>query len=97
MSQKNSVTVKICGNEYHVSADESIEYIRRVTDLVDEKMTSIHMADSRLSTVYLSVLTAINCADMYLKLREENEALYAELEKLTAAAEEGSGEKKQQR
>ena len=79
MSEKNTVTVKICGNEYTVTADESINYIRSVTDYVDREMTRLHNSDSRLSTSFLAVLTAINCADKAMKLKKENDRLLSEL------------------
>ena len=91
-SKKNTVVVKICGNEYTVTADESVEYIRRVTDYVNEEMTAIHNMDSRLSTNFLAVLTAINCADKEMKLKKENEKLLAEIKRLTEAKQNKQSE-----
>lgn len=84
-NKKNTVVVKICGNEYTVTADESIEYIRKVTDVVNEEMTALHNMDSRLSTNFLAVLTAINCADKAMKLEKENERLLKELRQINKA------------
>lgn len=90
MNQKNTVTVKICGNEYTVTADESVDYIRKVTDYVDKKMTELHNLDSRLSTSFLAVLTAINCADTAIKLKKENEKLLLELNRQNNSKAKGT-------
>lgn len=81
MSESNSVTVRIYGQEYSICADMPREYIMRVADYVDGKMTEMGLENSvPMSTV--AVLAAINICDELMHSRadmsnmtDENEAL----------------------
>ncbi len=94
MSEKNKIEVRIGDNEYTLVAAESEEYMHKVASLVDKKMLAICQVDDRLSTSMMAVLAAINMADDYLKLKEREEKLVAqvveytkEIERLTAQVE----------
>lgn len=73
---KTIAEVKIHGNTYSFSGYESKEYIRRVCDFVDEKMSEILSSNKDLSHYTLAVLSAVNISDEYHKmLLEKNEQL----------------------
>ncbi|ABR47818.1 protein of unknown function DUF710 [Alkaliphilus metalliredigens QYMF] len=71
MEKKNKVVVKIKGQEYPILGEEPKEYLLRVGNFVDERMEEIAKANSKLSTSMAAVLTSINIADQFLKLKME--------------------------
>jgi cell division protein ZapA len=89
LTSKNKVVVRIAGNDYTLVGVESEEYIQKVGLYKDRKMNEILMRNSRLSTSFAAVLTALNVADDFFKsreseitLRKENEKFREELELL---------------
>lgn len=89
---KNRVEVLIGGVTYPLVSEDSPEYIKKVGDYVNDKMTELSSAANCLTNSRLAVLTAINIADDFLKrgakVREvlnENEALKAKIKELEAA------------
>ncbi len=70
MGQKNKVIVKIHGQEYSVVGAEPKEYLLKVSSFVDDEMETIAKANTKLSTSMIAVLTCINIADQYLKMKD---------------------------
>ena len=81
MEQKNKVSVKINGQEYSIVGAETKEYLLKVSNFVDEKMESIAKANKKLSTSMIAVLTAVNIADQYLKIKNRFEELEKDTKK----------------
>lgn len=75
MSDKNRVIVKILGQEYKLVSDDSREYMQRIGNYVDDKMSEIADGNKKLSTAMIAVLTSLNIADEYFKLLDEKEEL----------------------
>ncbi len=92
MQRRNKVLIKINGQEYPIAGTESKEYLLKVGNFVDEKMEEVAAGNNRLSTSMIAVLTSINIADLYLKLKEEHEGSLnqsvAPLKELDKAKEE---------
>ncbi len=88
MTIKNKVVVKIMGQEYTLVSDDSREYMQRVSNLVDDKMKEITLANKRLSTSMIAVLTALNSTDEYLKMKDERDHLIKKLEDPTVEVAE---------
>lgn len=80
MTVKNKVIVRIMGQEYTLVSDDSREYMQRVSNLVDDKMKEITLANKRLSTSMIAVLTALNSTDEYLKMKDERDLLLKKLD-----------------
>lgn len=80
MKQKNRVVVKINGQEYPIVGAEPKEYLLKVSSFVDDKMGTITESNKNLSTSMIAVLTAINIADQYLKIKVNFEEIKKELE-----------------
>lgn len=74
MSERNTVAVKIYGQEYNISGETSREHIMRVADYVDSKMQEIGDALSASNTG-IAVLAAVNIADEYFGRDREIEEL----------------------
>ena len=80
--EKTRTTVNIGGKEYIMAGFESEEYIHRVAICVDRKMAELKSQYVNLNPNTLSVLTAINIADDYLKLHDSFDALCKDNEAL---------------
>ena len=73
--EKNRVTVEIFGKTYTIRGDASAEWIHEVAAYVDQKMRVIADKHLYLDTTKIAVLTALNLADEYFRLKEEYEEL----------------------
>ena len=65
MSERNTVAVRIYGQEYNISGEASRDHIMRVADYVDSKMQEIGEAVVNASNTGVAVLAAVNIADEY--------------------------------
>jgi len=72
---KNRLTVEIFGQQYRLSGRASVNHIRMVAGFVNDKMKEIANGNQRLDTARIAVLTAVNIADEYFRLRQEYEEL----------------------
>ena len=81
MNNRNKVSVRIYHQEYTMTGNEPKEYMLRVANYVDEKMTYIAEKSRKLSTSMIAVLTALNIADEYLKAQSEIERIQKEFQK----------------
>ena len=75
--EKNRLNVSIYGQSYKLVGRESPEYMRMIAGYVDDSMHRIGRGNPRLDMGKLAVLTAVNIADEYFRLRQK----YEELEK----------------
>lgn len=66
---KESIQVKIFGTEYTLKSDTDIEYVKRVAQIVDEKMQKLAENSTIKSESKLAVLTALNVADELYQLK----------------------------
>lgn len=73
--EKKKVKVLINGAEYTLVTAESPEYVQRVAVRVDKTLAEIAMANKRLSTAMLAMLTSINLADELVKLEDSADNL----------------------
>jgi len=79
-SDKRKVSVMIFGEPYVVLGTDDPRYIERLAALVDKKMRLIAQRNPRLTTTKVAVLTALNMADEFSKVKEEQQALAKLLE-----------------
>ena len=77
MAYKNMVSVKVCGRTMTLTGNESVEYITKVANYIEEKAALLRSSDNsrNLSATMVSVLTSINIADDYFKSLDEIEKL----------------------
>lgn len=92
MGNKNKVIVKILGQEYTIVSDEPREYMQKISNYVDDIMGEIAEKNKKLSTAMIAVLTALNVADEYYKLKDSTHELEKKavqpLDELEAAKEQ---------
>jgi len=76
------VRVRIYGQEYVISGEQSREHIMKVAGYVDSKMREIERVAKGGQTSILAVLSAVNVADEYFNTLERIEELNKSKEKL---------------
>ena len=91
MSEKNTVSVKIYGQEYSISGDTSREHIMKVADYVDGKMQEIASASKNLPVSSLAVLSALNIAEESFSKEDNTEELGLQVQKLEEEVERYQG------
>ena len=94
MSERNTVAVKIYGQEYNIAGETSREHIMRVADYVDSKRQEIGDAVNTSNTG-VAVLAAVNIADEYFgreseidELKEKNDQLVSDTQRYARLWEE---------
>ncbi|MFD1676936.1 cell division protein ZapA [Alicyclobacillus fodiniaquatilis] len=86
MDDKPSVTrvkVNIHGVEYTLRGAVPAQHLQAVADMVDKMMSEIAATSSYMDERRVAVLTAINLADEFLRLREEYTDLVSLLDEQT--------------
>jgi cell division protein ZapA len=85
-----AVKVTIMGQVFTVSSDDGEEHLRRVASFVDEKMREITDVSRVASSYTAAILTALNIASEYQKLRDEQLEMETTIERLTSRLGEHS-------
>nr|MBR4281049.1 cell division protein ZapA [Clostridia bacterium] len=78
---KQKTTVRVAGREYTLVSADSPEYISRVANYVDRRITETAFA-SRMNKESVAVLVSLNMADELMKAQDENARLRRELNAL---------------
>lgn len=80
--EKTKATVRICGQEFRLSANESAEYLKKIADYVDQKAEEVQRAYPRLSTTNCVLLAALELSDELHKTKEKLAALDSRIDQL---------------
>lgn len=78
---KNKITVNIANQSYTIVADESDEYIQKLSNMVDKKMKEILNTNDRTSVTMAAVLAALDFCDENLKNQKTSDNLRGQLKK----------------
>lgn len=70
---KNRVKLPICGVNYFINTDESVEYTEELGKKIDERMSAIMRASSFVTPTQAAVLTALELADGLTKSLKDTE------------------------
>ena len=76
--EKQRTTVRVAGKEYALVSADSPEYISRVANYVDRRISETVFA-TRMNKENAAVLVALNMADELMKAQDENARLRREL------------------
>ncbi len=68
---KNRQTVEIFGQQYSIVGKASPGHMRNVANQVDEFMRKVAEGNPRLDLTRVAVLSAVNFADSYTRLKQE--------------------------
>lgn len=67
-NKKHRTKVTIYGQNYTIVSKEPPEHVKKVAQFVDAKMNELKKRNANLDIARLSVLSAVNIADDYMKL-----------------------------
>jgi len=91
-----SVPVEILGRIYHIRSKDNQTYIQNLAKMVHDRMVEVEKATQTVDSARIAVLTALNLADEYCKLKAEIErrleAYEREKAKLLALVEDALNE-----
>ncbi|HSM05469.1 MAG TPA: cell division protein ZapA [Longimicrobiales bacterium] len=97
MSEKQSVNVRIAGEEHVIRASAEPDYTRRCAGYVDERIMEIRAKAGLLETHKAAILAALSITDELLQTRDELQRLRTEVGRKAEALarrldEAGTGE-----
>jgi cell division protein ZapA len=69
------VEVEIMGQRFTVASDDNEEHVRQVAGYVDQQMRQLADGRAHAATLHLALVTALNIASEYRKLRDQQEQL----------------------
>lgn len=78
---KNKVNLTICGVEYTIIAEESTDYVKKVGQMVHQKMVELINESPKMSTHMAAVLTAVNLCDELMRAQQTADNLRVQLKK----------------
>ena len=78
--ETNSIKVKIGGTEYALRSDSDPDYLKELAEFIDNRMRNFEGTANLKSPVKIAVLTALNIADDYFRLKKKHEKLVNEIE-----------------
>ncbi|MCK9479331.1 MAG: cell division protein ZapA [Firmicutes bacterium] len=64
---KNKVTVTIAGKGYTILSSETEEYVQKIADHLDKKISEVAYSNSQFTVQMSTILAAINVTDEYFK------------------------------
>lgn len=79
--EKNRVTVIINGRQYVMVSDESQEYLRRLADYVETKVSDVRKSTNNIMGERPIVLAALNICDEYFKALEGGNLVASQAER----------------
>lgn len=69
------IKVKIFNNEYLIKAEEDTEYVKKITEYVNQKIDEISNGNEGLSEKKTAILAALNIASEYFQLLKDRDDL----------------------
>jgi cell division protein ZapA len=91
---KRALDVEIMGQKFTISSDAEEGYMLKVAGYVDEKMQELMRSSKPVAKGNIAMLTALNIADEYHRLKDAHETILSRLNQLskrlsTTLTEEG--------
>lgn len=77
--EKQKIRVTMAGRDYTLVSSDPPEYVRRVAELADRRLTEM-TAVSGLPLAQAAVLTCLNLTDDLIRAKDENTALRKQLD-----------------
>ncbi len=71
MALKKVVEVNLFNHKYHIRTDEDDKHINEVVEYVTRKMEDTVNNTKAVGTLQVAVMTVLNIADDYIKLKRE--------------------------
>lgn len=75
MYEKGVVTVQIFGKEYPIASDQNPEYVQKLADYVDRRMSAIAAGGDTFASGKVAVQACLDIADDLMRARTETQQL----------------------
>lgn len=82
-----SVDVYILGHKYIIKGEESPQYIQQLASFVDAKLKEVCSSTPNITPLKAAILTSLNIADELHRLKNEYDALTANIKNITSQAD----------
>ena len=82
--EKQKITVNVAGRPYTLVSSDPPDYVRRVADYVDRKISEMGTV-THLPSAQAAVLTCFNLAEDLLRAQDENMLLRRQMDQLARA------------
>jgi len=80
---KRALDVEILGQKITISSDAEEGYMLKVAGYVDEKMQELMSSSKPIAKSNIAMLTALNIADEYHRLKDAHETILSRLNQLS--------------
>ena len=80
---KKALDVEILGQRFTISSDAEEGYMLKVAGYVDDKMQELIRSSKPVAKSNVAMLTALNIADEYHRLKDTHEAILRRLDQLS--------------
>ncbi len=77
---KNRITVKVCGNEFNILSEDSVDYTQKIANTVDKKMRLILEASPHASITRVAILASLDFCDLSQKLTEQVDSMRVQIQ-----------------
>ena len=77
---KKNIRINILDQELSVASDSGDEHVANVVQYVKERVDEIKKVSGNATALHVAILTALNIADEYLKLKGINKEICDQLE-----------------
>lgn len=75
MDGKKNFELVILNQKFTIKSDADEKHVKKVADFVNKKMHEIVSANKAISTTHVAILTALNIADDFYKMKNKNKQL----------------------
>lgn len=79
MAGQNKIRVEICGSRYVVSSTESVEYVKRLTKIIEEKVKKILDSSPSVTINDAYFLSLLSYVDLYEKSEQNADHIRGQL------------------
>lgn len=77
---KKNFRINILEQELSVASDSGDEHVAMVVQYVKNRADEVKKVPGNVNALHIAILTALNIADEYLKLKEMNKEICSQLE-----------------
>lgn len=85
----NELQVEVAGQSLTIRSEDDAEYVRRLGELVDEKIRQVSKGQQGVTTLTLALTAALAIADELEKLRATQQGIDGELDRISSEIEAG--------
>jgi len=75
MSEFSKIKINLLGKDYTIRGEGGEKHLLEIANYVSDKMKTIQKINKELSNTKIAVLTALNIADEYIRLKKEYDSI----------------------